>query len=400
MRVALVGPYPLDPNRLSGGVETSFANLLEGLLHFDDVEPHVFSFITGAKAPSRAAESAFPVHYLPSPGRLNNLTLHRSHRRLLAPAIAELRPDLVHAQDSIAYGYTTLRAVRGLPVVLSIHGIVREEIKFMPRRYDRFRTWATGPPIQRYCVRHARYLIEPSRYPEEYFGELVRGHIFDVGNPIADRFFEASPAPEPSTLLYAGGITPGKRVLDLIDVLAALSPRLPGARLRIAGHTDNTEYVAAVRERARTLGVDARVTLLGGLSPGEMVEEYRRAAVFVLASGQENSPMVIAEAMAVGVPVVATRVGGVHSLVVDEQTGFMVEVGDIAGFAERVAGLLESEPTRAAFAAAARARAESRFRSIQVAERVRAVYRQMLGERDVGAAAAGAGGASGREDDR
>lgn len=378
MRVALVGPYPLDAARPEGGVEASFVSLLEGLASFEDIEPHVFTFVPGAPETRRATHGTVPVTYFASPARLNNLILYRPHRRLLAQALSTLDPAIVHAQDAIAHGYIALRAAAEFPVAVSIHGIVREEVKFLTSRYDRARTWLAGPPYQRYCVRHARYLLEPSRYPEEYFGEAISGRIFEVGNPIANRFFAAEAAPEPARLLYAGGVTPGKRVLDLVEMLAAVRRQAPETRLRIAGQTGNLNYVAAVRARSEELGVAEHVELLGALSLDDLVEEYRRASVFVLASGQENSPMVIAEAMAVGVPVVATRVGGVHTLVEEGSTGFLVEVGDIERLAVRVSELLGDDPRRRAFAVAARAAAERRFRSSQVAERVRAVYREML----------------------
>lgn len=380
MRVALVGPYPVDTSQFDGGVETSFFGLLEGLKSFDDLELHVVTFVPGAKEVRRNGDGRVAVTYFPSPVRLNNLILYRPQRRVLREVIGALRPDIVHAQDAISYGYMTLRSVRDVPVVLSVHGIVREEIKYMESRLDRVRTWLTGPPIQRYCVRRARYLLEPSSYPERYFGDLISGRVFEVGNPIGDRFFEAETAPEPGTVLYAGGVIPGKRVVELVEMLASVRTQVPEARLRIAGNTSDANYVAAVRARALGLGIADSVTLLGTLSPAEIVEEYRRASVFVLASAQENSPMVIAEAMAVGVPVVATRVGGVDSLVDHGKTGFLVNVGDAADLARRVSALLLDRDECAALAAAARELARRQFRSRQVAERVRDAYEQVLAD--------------------
>ena len=88
--------------------------------------------------------------------------------------------------------------------------------------------------------------------------------------------------------------------------------------------------------------------------------------------------MVIGEAMAGGLPVVATDVGGVASLVDDGVTGLLVEVGDVENLARMIGRLLANDDERAAFGAAARAVAEARFRPVQVAMRVRDVYRAAL----------------------
>ena len=88
--------------------------------------------------------------------------------------------------------------------------------------------------------------------------------------------------------------------------------------------------------------------------------------------------MVIGEAMAAGVPVVATRVGGVPYLVEEGVTGHVVEVGDVRALAESVAGLLADPARAAAYGAAGRAKAEERFRLRVVSEQVRAMYEDAI----------------------
>ncbi len=388
MRVALVGPYPIDTDHLLGGVETSFFNLLQGLSSFDDVEPHVVTFDRGAKALRFTDTGPAPATYLPANARLNNLTLYRADRRLLHEALGRIRPDIVHAQDALGYGYVSLKVAQSTPVIVTIHGIVREELRHMVKPLDRIRTSLARVPVQRYCIRNARYLIEPSRYPEEYFQGEIRGSIVDVGNAISDLFFEGSATPERGRILYAGGITPGKRVLDLVDAFAAVHRERPEATLRLAGHTADRPYVQTVTSRIHELGLDDQVTFLGNLTPEELRSEYRCASVFVLPSAQENSPMVIREAMAVGVPVVATRVGGVHYLVEEGKTGFLVDVGDSAAIATRAIQLIGDETARKALGEAARTVAGERFQARDVAARVRDVYVRVLLENAGNTAAA------------
>ena len=371
MRVALVGPYS-SPGRPRGGVESSFQNLLAGLASQGDLDLDVLTF---TQAPGEdGSGNGVPVHRLAAPKRFNNLTFYRRSRHVLARALEQLRPEIVHAQDALAHGYVCLRTARTAPVVVSVHGIVRETRNQLTSPRDRLQVTLAGVAVERYCVRHAEFLLQPTPYPQEYFDGEIGGRIVDVGNAVADGFFALEPAPEPGRVLYAGGITPGKRVLDLVEAVA----RVPEASLRLAGGAPDPAHAAAVARRIQALELNGRVTLLGQLDAAQMLDEYRQAAVLVLPSAQETSPMVIAEAMAAAVPVVATRVGGVPHLVEEGRTGFLVDVGEVDAMAQRITELLGDERSRRAFASAARSRAE-KFRTAAVAARVRSVYEEAVG---------------------
>ena len=91
--------------------------------------------------------------------------------------------------------------------------------------------------------------------------------------------------------------------------------------------------------------------------------------------------MVIQEAMAAGLPVVCTRVGGTEHQVADGETGFVVEAGDIDALAARIENLLADEALRRSFGIAGKAVAEREFRAAAVAEKTIAVYRRILQSR-------------------
>lgn len=375
MRVALVGPYP-GGGVVRGGVESSFVNLVGGLSSFPDLQLDVVSFAPG----DPAHDNGVRVHRISGPRRLNNLTLFRQRRLALGRVLREIEPDVVHAQETLGYGYVCLKTAGRVPVVVSIHGIVREELKHMASGLGRIRVALADVAIERYCVGHARYLVEPTTYPQEYFGRLIRGQVVDVGNGIDDLFFTVDPAPEPGRVLYAGSILARKRLIALVEAIDAVRATTPSVRLVIAGGIVEPGYAAQVEARVQELGLGDVVTFLGALPPARMAEEYRRASIMVLPSAQETSPMVIGEAMAVGVPVVSTDVGGIPYLVDDGRTGYVVPLGDGEALARRMAELLGDEQARRAFSQAARVRAEERFRTSAVAARVRAVYDLAVGE--------------------
>ncbi len=377
MRIALVGPYPED-STARGGVETSFSSLVAGLSASHESTVHVITFVPGLEGPERTLVDRVPVLRLPGTRRLANVTRHLAERRALAGALEEIRPDLVHAQDALRYGYVCLRAERRAPVVVSVHGIVREERRYASGIRARAQIGLAGVALERYCVRHASFVVSPTRYAREYFGDELRGRFWDIGNPIADAFFDIDSRPETGGILYMGSIIPRKRLLDLVEALALVRERVPEAHVRVAGGGADSEYGKGVRRRVRELGLDGSVTFLGPVSPIGATEEYARAALLVLPSDQETSPMVIGEAMAAGVPVVATDVGGVRYLVQDEVTGNLVAPGDVDALTARVADVLGDPARGKAYGAAGRADADERFRTSAVAARMFEVYEAAL----------------------
>lgn len=356
-------------------MDVSFANLVAGLAA-EGVEPHVLTFVPGLERSRHTTVDGIPVAYLPGTRRLGNLARHARERRALAAALEQLRPDVVHAQDALLYGYVCLKTELDAPVVVSVHGIVREERKYATGLYRRLQIGVVGAALEKYCVQNARFLVAPTRYAEQYFGGEIRGRIWDVGNPISDRFFGIDSEPEPGRILYTGALIRRKRLSDLVDAMPRVLAAVPDARLRVTGGAADSEYATHLHARVGELGLEDRVSFLGRLSFEDLLDEYRRASLLVLPSGEETSPMVIGEAMAASLPVVATRVGGVPFLVDEGVTGHIVDIGDVVALAQRIGGIL-GDPTRgAAFGAAGRVKADRDFRTAAVAARVRVVYEE------------------------
>jgi glycosyltransferase involved in cell wall biosynthesis len=378
VRVLLVGTYPVDLARVQGGAEASFLTLASGLARQPGLELHVITFVPGLAQEMRREASGVRVDYVPTLRKLRSVTRHLPERRALARKVDALQPDLIHAQDALHNGFICLRAVSEVPVLVSIHGIARAEFAFVRSRVDRLRMVLFKVPVERYCIGHARYLVQPTRYPEQFFGHEITGRIWDVGNPISDALFAVEPAPEPGRILFIGAFIERKRLLDLVEALPRVVARVPSAHLRVVGFAANPEYVHRVHARVLELGLQGRVTFLQGLTSDDVLDEYRRGSVLALPSGEETSPMVIGEAMAARMPVVATRVGGVHYLVDDGRTGHIVDAGDVEGLGARIGDVLVDPAAGAALGQAGRAKAERSFRTDAVAERVRRVYEEVV----------------------
>lgn len=143
-------------------------------------------------------------------------------------------------------------------------------------------------------------------------------------------------------------LKPQKAPLDFAAIAALVAGRHPGVRFVLAG---DGELRGALESRLRALGIADRFTLLGWRD--DVPRVLRALDVFVLTSRWEGLPRSVAQAMASGVPVVATAVDGTRDVVRDAETGFAIAPGDVEHGARRVLELLADDALRARLAAAA-----------------------------------------------
>lgn len=169
-------------------------------------------------------------------------------------------------------------------------------------------------------------------------------------------------------------------VLKGVDVCIAALARLGDlpVRLRIVG-SGSPEYAGELHRAVAEAGLTDRVDFAGPVSNGDLDREYREADVFVLGSRSEAFGIVLLEAMAAGLPIVATRVGGVP-YVVEEGPGApaarLVPPADPDALAEALRSLIEHPEERAAFTAAGRLRARD-FSFEPSLDRLVAAYRRI-----------------------
>lgn len=183
-----------------------------------------------------------------------------------------------------------------------------------------------------------------------------------------------APDGDPGPLLVAAGaLTPEKGHRTLIDALALLPPRLAAVRLVLVGTGPER---AALESRIAAQGLAGRVELSGEIE--EAMSCIAGATILVQPSFREALGTAVLEAMALGVPVIASATGGLAELLADEH-GVLVPPGDSRALAAALAALLEDPPRRARLAARGLERVTG-FDSMRVAAAVAGVYRSALTE--------------------
>ncbi len=164
-------------------------------------------------------------------------------------------------------------------------------------------------------------------------------------------------------LLSVGRAVEKKGYADLLAALALLPDSLHWRLVHIGGGALDS----ALRARAQSLGLSPRVTWLGRQPQDVVLENYRAADLFVLASriaedgDRDGLPNVLMEAQSQGLPCLATRLSAIPELIEDGVTGILTGPGDPAALAGALEALIGDPTTRAALGAAGAARVRERF---------------------------------------
>lgn len=374
LKVMMLGEYPARPDSIDGGVAAVVTYLSEALAARDDVELHGVR-VQGVHG-GDGKGFAYPVHDIRK-SSFGLLSAYVAQRRRLDELVREIKPDIIHAQGADLPGYLALRS--RIPAVVTVHGMVGEDARFKSRLRERARGTLTSWLIEKPTVRAARSVVLISPYVSSYYGKMLRGRIFDIANPVSNRYFEVKRNPLPGRMLYAGRVIPRKGVLELVRAVAAMPESLQ-PKLVIAGALTDRVYEQAVRKAISDTNTDSRFELKGLLGEAQLLREFESAQSLVLPSFQETAPMVIQQAMASGIPVVASRICGIPYQVQEGVSGFLVEPGDVEGLRTQLSKLLADPSLAQRFGENARATARTSYVASAVAQATVDAYRATLSE--------------------
>jgi glycosyltransferase involved in cell wall biosynthesis len=285
--------------------------------------------------------------------------------------------ELVHIHTALVPLVTLARVgwlslagrLAGARVLVHVHsGMVEPWLARRPRRI-----------LARLALAAAHCVVTVSSGSEAALkAALSGGRVRLVYNGVDLAAYDAGPAHDPPRILFAGVLTPRKGVIDLLQASRLLLDRGVAHELLLAGGTpeEGARIEAEVRQAASTTAPAAR--FLGPQPHEEMPALYREADVFCLPSWWEAMPLTILEAMAAGLPVVATAVGDIARMVEDGVTGRLVTPNRPQALADALEPLLRNVERRRAMGRMAAQRVSDRFSIAGTAAALDRLYREVL----------------------
>ena len=178
--------------------------------------------------------------------------------------------------------------------------------------------------------------------------------------------------PERRRLVFAGLLIEGKGLSELLIALA----KLTSWHLDVAGNGDSTPY----RRQAELLGIGSQITFHGWLPSADLRRLLAVSHVVVLPSRKEALPMIIIEAMAYGLAVIATSVGAIPDVVTDGVSGLLVPPGNINALTVALATVIDDPDRCVALGAEARRRYQQDFEISTANDRIAATFAELLGQ--------------------
>lgn len=279
-------------------------------------------------------------------------------------------PDLIHAHCAYPDGLAAVEYGRllGRPVVITVHG---HDLKDLPRD-PRWR------PLVARALQQAQAVVAVSQELGGLARELGARGLRVIPNGVDCELFRPGsrrPGEGGWRLLYVGRFDAAKGLGVLLEALALLRQRRGDISLKLVGGSSATGTEAPFREQVARLGLGDCVEFAAEVPWAEVPRQMGEADVFVLPSFSEGLPLVLVEALACGLPLVATRCGGPEELV-RPGLGQLVGVREVEGLARGIEAVLDhyADYDRQAI----RRRAEEEYDYRRIAARLLAVYEEVL----------------------
>lgn len=384
MKVLMINDHGFE----SGGVSSYVINVKKQL----EERGHTVKFLSSDVNPERTHFSDFEYE-----GIINKNYIIRAFYRIFNPLsylktrqiLKDFKPDLVHLHSMLNYGSPSiLYCLKNIPTVMTIHDyyIVGLGFKIIPslssnnvhdNRY-KYTSIVFYYEIIKNIIRdkfleNINLFIAPSINIKKDFENLGIANSIHVHHGI--NLFNYSKVIDRNNLLYVGRLSDEKGIEYLLNAMPYIIKRFPAIHLNIIGDGSEKEYFKKIVEQ---LNLVNNISFIGQASNKKLQNYYKNSTILVVPSiCSESFGLVGPEAMSVGRPVIASRVGGIPEWLDDGKTGYLVEPGNPEQIAEKVIKLLSDRKLMELMGKNARKKAEQ-FSIEKHVDKLEKIYKKVI----------------------
>lgn len=347
MKIIQIGPYPISESVIQGGVEASVFGLSHAL-----AQNHVVYVMDFPRMDT--------TNICEKKGELTIYRFHNFGKRVvnsvrcipdIIQTILQIKGEICHIHGTNVFSWKIYQELKriGMPVVVTVHGLIYVEKKNMLRRNLKFKVLLQSliqSYYERRLIRNVPYLIVDTQYVAEFIKKnykISNDKMTVVPQGIDAVYGGMSCSKTSSNILSVGAFSARKSHLFLIKAFEGLLNRGVKAHLTICGLISEPSYYQNLVQYVTESPFGEYISLKGNISSADLYKEYQRAHVFALHSQEESQGIALVEAMAVGLPVVATCVGGIPFVIKDKETGLLSEYGNILSFSKSLEILLTNK---------------------------------------------------------
>lgn len=264
-----------------------------------------------------------------------------------------------------------------IPTVMTCHGWIENNFHDKFFTMLDFASYSEADALITVCDKDLNRLQRKAKYRKKFLANIRNG----VASPkkfskedIRDFQMKYNIDPNLKTIAYVGRLAPEKRIDGYLTCCKELIDKGNNLNYLVVGSGDEED---SLKELSKKLGIENKINFVGFINPVDIV--YSVIDLLLLTSDTEGTPRSVLEAMAAGVPVVATNVGGLHEII-DGNNGYLVEKGGYNTMAQKVDRLIKDENKMNELSKNAKETIKKFFNIKDMQEKIDKVYKNILKE--------------------
>jgi len=366
--------YPIDNENPSGGVESVNTILVNKLSKMNEIQLYVLSFRSDIDRRIEQKLDNGAIIFIPKP-KLPELILFSIWAKMMVyKEIMRLQPDIIHSHDT--YGLLTKKNIN-IPEVFTVHGFIHKDTGNSKKNYSYLRAilWKF---LETRMWKNKKHIISINPYVKQYVSQFTKAIFYNINNPVDDLYFKSKASSSSITIISVGNVARSKDTLLSVKIFKHLHERDNRLKLLIIGSLCDKNYHREINEYIVRTDLTRNVSFLGQIDKNTLQGFYSSSKLMIFTSLHENSPMVIAEAMAAGLPIVSVDITAVRYMVKDIGNGILFDRNKYIHIIGRITEILENSESWGELSSASNEVATLKYASGSIAKKHLDLYKNIL----------------------